>query len=263
MLAVVALVAGTHSSFAEDPYIESDGTQAINTGYYVNAKTKVVIDFQQTAKVDQMRLFGQNGRGNFAQVYSGDGNANLKFGYGNATFSGVVIAPNNLVRNTIVYDGPNSVGYLIQNGVTNATVRLTAAHDGTSTLPMSIFADAPNTDNGAKGLTFENLAKIKLFGFQIYEDDVLVHNYVPAKRNDLFGLYDTKTKVFLKDNRQGTSAKLFTGSDNVPDVGDAAYPTLPLKFPKISFLPNNDGHQTHVASIIFCTYKSECRDGCL
>ena len=40
-------------------------------------------------------------------------------------------------------------------------------------------------------------------------------------------------------------------------------PTLPLNFLKIAFLPNNDGHQTHIASIIFCTYKSECRDGCL
>ena len=42
-----------------------------------------------------------------------------------------------------------------------------------------------------------------------------------------------------------------------------AIPTLPLNFLKIAFLPNNDGHQTHIASIIFCTYKSECRDGCL
>ena len=41
------------------------------------------------------------------------------------------------------------------------------------------------------------------------------------------------------------------------------FPTLPLNFLKIAFLPNNDGHQTHIASIIFCTYKSECRDGCL
>lgn len=31
-----AAVGSAFSSFAEDPYIESDGMQAINTGYYVN-----------------------------------------------------------------------------------------------------------------------------------------------------------------------------------------------------------------------------------
>lgn len=210
-------------ALAEDPYIESDGTQTINTGYHVNARTKIVVDFQQTEKVNQMRLFGQNGRGNYAQVYSGDGNTNLKFGYGNASFSGAVIAPNNLNRNTIIYDGPHNVGYLVQNGVTNATVQLTAAHDGTSTLPMAIFANAPSSDNGAQGISFENLAKMRLYGFQIYEDDVLIHDYIPARRNGLFGLYDTVAKVFLKDNRQGANAGTFTGSDNVPDIGDAPH----------------------------------------
>ena len=207
------------SGLAEDPYIASDGTQAINTGYYVNAKTKIVIDFQLTEAGSQVRPFGQNGGGNFAQLYLGDTANNFKFGYGNDPFVGVYLAPNSLRRNTIVYDGPQNVGCLIQNGVTNATVQLTAKHDGTTVFPLAIFANSYNTDANA----FQNWTKMKLYGFQIYEDDALVHNYIPAKRNGLFGLYDTETKVFLKDNRQGTNAKLFAGSDNVPDVGDAAY----------------------------------------
>lgn len=218
--ALATAVAGiAFSSFAEDPYIESDGTQAINTGYYVNAKTKIVIDFQLTEAGSQVRPFGQNGGGNFAQLYLGDTANNFKFGYGNDPFVGVYLAPNSLRRNTIVYDGPQNVGCLIQNGVTNATVQLTAKHDGTTVFPLAIFANSYNTDANA----FQNWTKMKLYGFQIYEDDALVHNYIPAKRNGLFGLYDTETKVFLKDNRQGTNAKLFAGSDNVPDVGDAAY----------------------------------------
>ena len=41
--AAVAMVAGVHSAFADDPYIQSDGTQAINTGYHFNGKTKIVV----------------------------------------------------------------------------------------------------------------------------------------------------------------------------------------------------------------------------
>ena len=218
-LAAIALVAGTHAAFAEDPYIESDGTQAINTCYYFNAKTKVVVDFQLTEIKSQIRLFGQNGGGNYAQVYLGDTANNLKFGYGNGAFTGVFLAPSSLRRSTLVYDGPNGVGCLVQDGATNATVRLTAAHDGTTTYPMAIFANS-YTDAAR---AFQNYAKMRLYGFQVYEDDVLVRNYVPARRNGLFGLYDTVTRVFLKDNREIGTAKAFTGSDDVPDVGDAPH----------------------------------------
>ena len=33
------------TAFAEDAYVESDGTQAVNTGYFANPGTKVVIDY--------------------------------------------------------------------------------------------------------------------------------------------------------------------------------------------------------------------------
>ena len=36
------------SAFGADAYIESSGAQAIDTGYYPNPNTKVVIDFQFT-----------------------------------------------------------------------------------------------------------------------------------------------------------------------------------------------------------------------
>lgn len=54
-----------------------------------------------------------------------------------------------------------------------------------------------------------------------------------------------------------------SGVDVAWKTTSGAIPSLPLNFSKIAFLSNSDGHQTHVAPIIFCTYKSECRDGCL
>ena len=161
---------GAGALFAEDAYIESDGTQSINTGYYINAKTKIEIDFQMTEITSQGRLWGQNGTdcGNMAVVYFGDDANNFKIGYGNASFSGAFLAANNLVRNTIVYDGPGNKGVLYQNGAQVASCNLTAAHDGTATFPMSIFGQSTN----AKGASANGLVKMKLYGFKVYEDDV-------------------------------------------------------------------------------------------
>ena len=101
--AVVAVFGMGLTANAADGYIESDGTQAVNTGYYINSRTKIEIDFQMTEITSQARLFGQDGSGcgNYAVVYIGDPALNFKFGYGNS-FTGVYIAPNNLQRNTII-----------------------------------------------------------------------------------------------------------------------------------------------------------------
>ena len=70
-LIMMAAAVAMGSLFADETYIESDGTQAINTGYYINAKTKIEIDFQMTENTSQGRLWGQNGTGcgNMAVVY--------------------------------------------------------------------------------------------------------------------------------------------------------------------------------------------------
>ena len=203
--ALVALLSFLSSgiAFGEDAYLESTGTQCINTGYFVNAKTKIEIDFQLTEVVSQSRLFGQNGSscGNYAVVYMGDTANNFKFGYGNS-FNGVYIAPNNLVRNTIVYDGPNDVGYLYQDGVLKTRVALTAAHDKTAAFPLAIFGESTNS----WGNKFQNFAKMRLYGFKIFEGDELVREYVPCVEAGIAGLYEKFEGRFLSDPRQSHTA---------------------------------------------------------
>ena len=213
---VVALAAP--ALFAEGAYIQSDGTQAINTGYFINAKTKIEIDFQMTEITSQGRLWGQNGTGcgNNAVVYFGDSASNFKIGYGN-TFNGVYLAANNLQRNTIVYDGPGNKGYLYQNGAQVASCDLTAAHNGTATFPMSIFGQSTN----AKGASANGCVKMKLYAFKVYEDDALVHDYAPAFKGSITGLVDTVTGTFLYDTRAAGGA--FTGSGNLVEIEDDPY----------------------------------------
>ena len=207
---------GAGALMADETYIESDGSQSINTGYYINAKTKIEIDFQMTEITSQGRLWGQNGTdcGNMAVVYFGDTANNFKIGYGNASFSGAFLAANNLVRNTIIYDGPGNKGYLYQNGAQVASCDLTAAHNGTATFPMSIFGQSTN----AKGASANGFVKMKLYSFKVYEDDALVHDYAPAFKGSITGLVDTVTGTFLYDTR--ASGGLFTGSGNLVEIED-------------------------------------------
>lgn len=204
---------------ATSAYIESDGTQAINSGYYINADTKIEIDCQLTEVVSQARLFGQDGSGcgNTAVLYFGDTANNFKFGYGN-TFNGVFLAANNLLRNTIVYDGPNNRGYMIRDGVEVASASLTAAHNARANFPMGIFAACTKAD----GTTFNNFAKMRLYGLRIYETGKLVHDYTPAVKDGVAGLLDSATGIFLCDTR-ATNAGTFAYGGDIETIDDDPY----------------------------------------
>ncbi len=219
--AAAAMVAAVTTAYAEDAYIESTTAdkQAINTGYYINSKTKIEIDFQMTSIVSQGRLFGQDGDGcgNYAVVYFGWGNnANdFKFGYGNS-FNGAFIAANNLRRNTIIYDGPNNKGYMLQDGNVVATVNLTAAHGNTANFPCGIFANT--TD--AVG-SFNNFAPMRLYGFKVYEEGELVRDLTPALKGGRAGLYDRKRGTFHADDR--VPAKNFAYGGDIMEIPDDGY----------------------------------------
>lgn len=219
---LACLAFGIGAAVAEDGYLESTGTQAINSGYYINGRTRIEIDFQLTEIVSQCRLFGQYGNncGNCAVVYLGDSVNNFKFGYGNNTFNGIFLAANSLSRSTIVYDGPRNVGHLVQNGVTNATANLTAAHEGQATWPMAIFAESDNVWGNA----FKNWAKMKLFSLKVYEDDVLVRNYVPCLEEGVAGLFETVEEKFYFDPRQThTTAMDFQYGGDIMTKEDDGY----------------------------------------
>ena len=75
-LAAMGIACGLASSaFAEDPYVESDGTQAVLLDYFVNPKTKIVVDFAfQAPLTRQWRLFGVEGSSAvFACLYISNG----------------------------------------------------------------------------------------------------------------------------------------------------------------------------------------------
>ena len=58
---VAAALAFALPAFAEDAYIESDGTTFINLGHCVGPKTKIELDFQMVEVSNGIRMLGSVG----------------------------------------------------------------------------------------------------------------------------------------------------------------------------------------------------------
>lgn len=236
-LAAVAMVAGTHSALAEDPYIQSKNNNLIVTDYFINKKTKIEIDFQMsvlgTDTSYQMRIFGQSNHtkkvddkdvvdsdcGNCAVIYFGDTARNFKVGYGN-TFNGAYLAPCDKERHTIVYDGPGNICTFSTAGVQKGSAKLTAAHDATARHPMVIFGESISVD----GSICDAWAFMRLYGMKVYEDGELVRNYIPAKKDGVVGVWDTVNEKFLGSQvRKGNTGADFKAVGAVYEVPGDPY----------------------------------------
>ena len=191
-------------------YLESDATQGINTGYLMKgSQSRIECDF---AYVDcttnstgttgyQQRPFGQDSGGGLLYALYINGSGQFMFGFGN-TFINThgPRATADTGRHTAVIDGYRNRLYWIANGVTNNTYDISGdAHGNNSTWPMGIFA----TPNNQAATTWRNPSKMKLFSLRIYENDALVHEYLPYNDNGVPCLYDTVDKVVKKDARNG------------------------------------------------------------
>lgn len=70
------------AAFAEDAYVASTGAQAINTGYRVNSKTKMEIDFKIDALNKSTEIFGASGSSGTTCCLWINGNGNLEPNFG-------------------------------------------------------------------------------------------------------------------------------------------------------------------------------------
>ena len=121
---------------AGDPYIETDGSQYVNTGYFVNPKTRVEMDYAllDTTRAQQ-RMFGTGGQdigndsaGKVYLIHYVNGSlgyalALTQEGMGN-TWWGVPSSGQCYVtrdRVTIVADAPRKTASLSRNGVVVAS----------------------------------------------------------------------------------------------------------------------------------------------
>lgn len=167
-------------------YIENTPSETyLNTGFYPNGNTKLVTNFVNVYYVNN----GDSGACEFIRTSSNN------FGVDSTYHSRYPKDPRfffGSFSNTI--QGSNQVNHtytLSQNGLYMDDVKKRDINSGMfiSDTPLFIFGKNANTVTPCV---------IRLYSLQLYQNDVLVHDYVPAMKPDgTVCLYDKVTDSFL------------------------------------------------------------------
>lgn len=180
-------------------YIQSTGTQWINTGVPVASNTWVETDLMFDAAFDYNMMFG-TWTDSFA-VSLKNGNA-LCVGVGAATTQNLGVAATTKTKYNIIL-GPNS-GYT-QDGVTTPLGGATNATTGRSILLFGASASANDTPH-----QWNTYGVGKIYSFKIYtgttgdrEGSTLVRDFIPCINNGVVGMLDKVTGGFYTNSGSG------------------------------------------------------------
>lgn len=148
-------------------YIESTGTQYISTGITPTENTKVVIEFSSSSSSGV--VFGQD--------------------------SGYKVNAFMFAMTVVVFDSTKKDISISANAkhtvqvapkafkVDNGSSQYIYANKVNAAYPMFLFG---NNRNGK----FSEGVAMKLYSFKVYENDVLIADYIPCKQGNAVGLYD-------------------------------------------------------------------------
>ena len=182
------------SGYTRLRYIQSSGTQYINTEFIPNQDTRVVCDFQMTVTTGGWPIFGSRYSGSKQTYTFGSTSTNNCWvsGYNASGINSGVVE--DAKRHTV--DKNKNICYL------DGTAIATSAY-AAFTCPSSLWLFrfyAGDGDNAVYG-------KMLLFSCQIYDNGTMVRDFVPAKNSGgTVGLYDTVNGVFYTNAGTGAFA---------------------------------------------------------
>lgn len=193
------------SGYTQLRYIQSSGTQYINTGFNPNQNTRVTISFEPTVSVAWRGAFGARNGTNIAEYAIDFSDATkIRSMYGT---EGMEVTVPSMTSRFEVDKNKNTC-------TINGTVLTHTAQTFQATCPMHLFSK--NTTGTAWGVL-----AMKLYSCQIYDNGTLIRDFVPAKNSGgTVGLYDTVNGVFYTNAGNGT----FTAGPSVtgPVDGEGA-----------------------------------------
>lgn len=187
---------GLPAGYTKLAYIQSSGTQYINTGFNPNQNTRAVVDCQI--------LSGNTANGQIVSAIDGKNYYLVIFLYPNNVFSTRYGTGNlqNFASSISPFDRQTIDKNKNVTTIAGATVMSTAATFSIN-YPLYLFA----RDNAG---AVDNLCKMRIYSCQIYNNDTLVRDFQPCiDASGAVGLYDFVGKQFY--GNAGTGA--FTGSE--------------------------------------------------
>lgn len=179
-------------------YIQSDGTQCINTGFVPNQDTRIVMDVQALA-ADNRYYFGARtitATIQFAAQVSSSSTIRFR-----ADRDSVLISQSPTERITLELNK----NIPVINGEQRATMDVASFNPGA---PIALLTTAYGSNLGSSRMS------AMLYSCQIYDNDTLVRDYVPVRSQDNeVGLFDQTNSVFYPNAGTG----VFTAG---PETGE-------------------------------------------
>lgn len=190
-------------------YIESSGTQYIDTGFKPNQETKIELDVQSTSSTTSNVFAGgrqafQNNAYYISQQYGDGSNAGYRFAYGTEIYD---------VPNT--YQDVNRRVFVLDKNLAyfdNTLVKTFNVQTFTSPVPMWLFA---GNNNGS----IQQAAIIKMYSCKIYDNGTLVRDFIPVlDSNNVACLYDLVESKYYYNKGSGTFSYGTAGTPVTQDV---------------------------------------------
>lgn len=189
-------MSGLPSGYTQLEYIESSGTQYINTGFVPSPDTRAVIDAQITVQTVATAAYlgersGSGGTDKTAyELWSMSTGRNVSSDF----FGNRVSKTMSTIGIRMLIDKNKASVTINGNTITNS------AAAGTATLPIFLLA------SNDKGTAAYGIAA-KLYSCQLYGNGTLVRDFVPCKNaSGAVGLYDTVKGQFYANAGTGTFA---------------------------------------------------------
>lgn len=194
------------SGYTELEYIQSSGTQYIDTGFKPNQDSRVVTKFDMIQTDTAWRKLWGSGSGSYDLDFAllNAGTTKLQSYYGTKTNNTVPITDMSLN-----VDANKNIWKYSGETITFDKNNFTCAY--------SMYIFNVNKDNSPAYLP----GMMKLYLFKIYDNDVLVRDFIPCKNpSGTIGLYDSVNNQFYQNAGSGT----FIAGPEIPSTEDKGGP---------------------------------------
>ena len=205
----------------DDPYVKSDGFQAFSSGIVVDSTMRLELDFAPDHVSGTQYLLGSTTPYSGYLVfgaYINNGVLCVNCRANEANWQSVGDVPS--LRERLVIDVLNGKVKVYVEGRLIREANITAER-GTAENPLSTRYPIPllGTSNANSEPTYITAAKV--YGCQIYKNEVLVNDFKPYVKDSVVGLRDEKTGAFIGSPRW---VKSFGAGGNIPaNVEEDAY----------------------------------------
>lgn len=176
------------NTYQEVEYIESTGTQCIDTNLPVTVDLRLEIDFKLNSTGASSYIMGKYAA-NYGSFYMYQQGNLFQTAYG-CTYSNTT--------KTVDTDR-HYWKFYIENGRTKVEC------DNEVVLSRAILSNIEQIYIHIAGSAHSKSLSIRTYGAKMYKNNVLVRNFIPAKRNsdNVLGMYDTVNNVFYTNEGTG------------------------------------------------------------